>query len=143
MNTCVQCICYMFYSVCFNYYVKIFMIYIFAFVMFLLFLAETRVRFTYSVQFKPSDIAWASRWDTYLKMSDVQIHWFSICNSIAIVLFLSGMWYQDVHVTTAVGIHNLQQLLIFCILYTFLKMIVGCLTIYIQQQPGACFGRNC
>ena len=54
------------------------------------FVAETQIRFTYSVQFKSSDIAWASRWDTYLRMSDVQIHWFSICNSIAIILFLSG-----------------------------------------------------
>ena len=26
----------------------------------------------------------------YLHMSDVQIHWFAICNSVAIVLFLSG-----------------------------------------------------
>lgn len=38
-----------------------------------------------------SEIAWASRWDIYLHMSDVQIHWFAICNSVAIVLFLSGM----------------------------------------------------
>ena len=43
-----------------------------------------------SVQYKISDIAWASRWDTYLQMSDVQIHWFAICNSVAIVLFLTG-----------------------------------------------------
>ncbi len=37
-----------------------------------------------------SDVAWASRWDIYLQMSDVQIHWFAICNSVVIVLFLSG-----------------------------------------------------
>ena len=37
-----------------------------------------------------SDIVWASRWDTYLAMSDVQIHWFAIVNSVVIVLFLSG-----------------------------------------------------
>ena len=52
--------------------------------------AANKVRFTYSVTFKKSEIAWASRWDTYLRMSDVQIHWFAICNSVAIVLFLSG-----------------------------------------------------
>jgi hypothetical protein len=34
---------------------------------------------------------WASRWDTYLLMMDDQIHWFSIVNSLMIVLFLSGM----------------------------------------------------
>lgn len=49
------------------------------------------VVFTYDVVFKPSDIRWASRWDTYLLMTDDQIHWFSIINSVMIVLFLSGM----------------------------------------------------
>lgn len=38
-----------------------------------------------------SEIRWASRWDTYLRMTDDQIHWFSIVNSVMIVLFLSGM----------------------------------------------------
>uniref|UniRef100_A0A453LM50 Transmembrane 9 superfamily member n=1 Tax=Aegilops tauschii subsp. strangulata TaxID=200361 RepID=A0A453LM50_AEGTS len=47
--------------------------------------------FTYDVRFEESEIKWASRWDTYLLMSDDQIHWFSIVNSLMIVLFLSGM----------------------------------------------------
>ncbi|KAF2920887.1 transmembrane 9 superfamily member 8 [Oryza sativa Japonica Group] len=47
--------------------------------------------FTYDVGFEESDIKWASRWDTYLLMTDDQIHWFSIVNSLMIVLFLSGM----------------------------------------------------
>lgn len=38
-----------------------------------------------------SGIRWASRWDTYLLMIDDQIHWFSIINSVMIVLFLTGM----------------------------------------------------
>ena len=38
-----------------------------------------------------SDIRWASRWDTYLEMGDVQIHWFSIINSIVVVFFLAGI----------------------------------------------------
>jgi len=33
----------------------------------------------------------ASRWDTYLKMTGGQIHWFSILNSLMIMVFLSGM----------------------------------------------------
>jgi transmembrane 9 superfamily protein 2/4 len=49
------------------------------------------VIFTYDVLFLPSPIRWASRWDTYLSMADDQIHWFSIVNSLMIVLFLSGM----------------------------------------------------
>eukprot|EP01018_Ginkgo_biloba_P021539 Gb_26109 [translate_table: standard] len=53
--------------------------------------------FTYDVSFKysgilqESPVKWASRWDTYLLMTDDQIHWFSIINSLMIVLFLSGM----------------------------------------------------
>ncbi|CAH8348936.1 unnamed protein product [Eruca vesicaria subsp. sativa] len=47
--------------------------------------------FTYDVSFKESEIKWASRWDTYLVMNEDQIHWFSIINSLMIVLFLFGM----------------------------------------------------
>ncbi|AES59111.1 putative nonaspanin (TM9SF), major facilitator superfamily domain-containing protein [Medicago truncatula] len=47
--------------------------------------------FTYDVEFLESDVKWASRWDAYLLMNDDQIHWFSIVNSLMIVLFLSGM----------------------------------------------------
>ncbi|MCO5568870.1 hypothetical protein L7F22_022572 [Adiantum nelumboides] len=62
------------------------------------------VVFTYDVKFEMSNVKWASRWDTYLLMSDDQIHWFSIINSLMIVLFLSGMvamimmrtLYQDI-----------------------------------------------
>ncbi|PIA45859.1 hypothetical protein AQUCO_01600241v1 [Aquilegia coerulea] len=52
---------------------------------------KKEVIFTYDVEFLESDVKWASRWDTYLLMSDDQIHWFSIVNSLMIVLFLSGM----------------------------------------------------
>ncbi|KAL9981382.1 hypothetical protein ACROYT_G010080 [Oculina patagonica] len=52
---------------------------------------ENTVAMTYSVKWEPSDVVWASRWDTYLAMSDVQIHWFAIVNSVVIVLFLSGI----------------------------------------------------
>ena len=31
------------------------------------------------------------RWDVYLYATDEQIHWFSIVNSLMIVLFLTGM----------------------------------------------------
>ncbi|KAK3737539.1 hypothetical protein QZH41_010645, partial [Actinostola sp. cb2023] len=53
--------------------------------------STAKVMFTYEVEWRSSDIVWASRWDTYLAMSDVQIHWFSIVNSVVIVLFLSGI----------------------------------------------------
>ena len=47
--------------------------------------------FTYDVTWESSEIKWASRWDLYLYMGDDQIHWFSILNSLAIVLLLSGI----------------------------------------------------
>ena len=51
--------------------------------------AEGReVVFTYDVVYKSSEIRWASRWDTYLLATDDQVHWFSIINSLMIVLFL-------------------------------------------------------
>ncbi len=46
---------------------------------------------TYEIIWQPSDIPWASRWDTYLKMNDVKIHWFSIINSLVVVFFLAGI----------------------------------------------------
>lgn len=52
---------------------------------------KKEIIFTYDVEFEESEIKWASRWDTYLLMADDQIHWFSIVNSLMIVLFLSGM----------------------------------------------------
>ncbi|KAM7443026.1 Transmembrane 9 superfamily member 4 [Porites harrisoni] len=52
---------------------------------------ENTVVYTYEVKWEASDIVWASRWDTYLAMSDVQIHWFAIVNSVVIVLFLSAI----------------------------------------------------
>jgi transmembrane 9 superfamily member 2/4 len=49
------------------------------------------VLFTYSVKWEKSDVAWASRWDTYLKIKENRIHWFSIVNSLLIVLLLTGL----------------------------------------------------
>ena len=49
------------------------------------------VTWTYSVAWEKSDIAWVSRWDSYLVSADSQIHWLSISNSCLIVLFLTGM----------------------------------------------------
>lgn len=50
----------------------------------------TSLFFTYSVEWRKSQVQWASRWDIYLSMRDVEIHWFSILNSLLIVFFLSG-----------------------------------------------------
>ncbi|CAI2179767.1 6596_t:CDS:2, partial [Funneliformis geosporum] len=57
-------------------------------------LSETdsnEVFYTYKVEWIPSSTAWATRWDNYLHTFDPRIHWFSLVNSIVIVLFLTGM----------------------------------------------------
>ena len=51
---------------------------------------ETTVTWTYSVYWRPSPIAWAIRWDMYLRVEDPNIHWFSLVNSAVIVIFLTG-----------------------------------------------------
>ncbi|XP_072998872.1 transmembrane 9 superfamily member 7-like [Typha latifolia] len=68
------------------------------------------VVFSYDVTFQPSEIKWASRWDTYLLMNDDQIHWFSIINSLMIVLFLSGMVAMIMMRTLYRDIANYNQL---------------------------------
>merc|ERR1740138_1175156 len=52
---------------------------------------DQEIVYTYDVKWEYSDIRWASRWDLYLYMGDDQIHWFSIINSLAIVLLLTGI----------------------------------------------------
>eukprot|EP00667_Euglena_gracilis_P004747 EG_transcript_4771 len=57
--------------------------------------ATTHVTWSYSVKWEEDpETPWSTRWDHYLKSADAsnaKIHWFSIVNSLLIVLFLSGM----------------------------------------------------
>ena len=47
---------------------------------------------SYDVTWETSNIKWASRWDVFFNSApDDHIHWFSIINSLMIVLFLTGM----------------------------------------------------
>ncbi|XP_050133587.1 transmembrane 9 superfamily member 12-like [Malus sylvestris] len=52
---------------------------------------QEKVSFTYEVEFVKSDIRWPSRWDAYLKMEGARVHWFSILNSLMVILFLAGI----------------------------------------------------
>ncbi|KAF9925086.1 hypothetical protein FBU30_005079 [Linnemannia zychae] len=51
----------------------------------------TLVTYTYTVKWNEVETAWATRWDKYLLVGEPRIHWFSLVNSIIIVLFLTGM----------------------------------------------------
>ncbi|GMI51259.1 hypothetical protein ScalyP_jg5906 [Parmales sp. scaly parma] len=53
-----------------------------------------KIVFTYDVVWAESETRWASRWDIYLSMDGAvssTIHWFSIVNSLLIILFLTTM----------------------------------------------------
>ncbi|XP_076148608.1 transmembrane 9 superfamily protein member 5 isoform X1 [Alosa pseudoharengus] len=57
------------------------------------FTSNLDLTYTYSIKFEQNNaIKWASRWDYILvSMPHTNIQWFSIMNSLVIVLFLSGM----------------------------------------------------
>jgi transmembrane 9 superfamily protein 2/4 len=50
------------------------------------------ILYTYDVTWEESGVEWSSRWDVYLSedhLVPAQVHWYSITNSILVVLFLS------------------------------------------------------
>ena len=56
-------------------------------------LDDLEIPYTFSVKYKQeNNVKWASRWDYILNtLPNSKIQWFSILNSLVIVLFLSGM----------------------------------------------------
>ncbi|ESP04811.1 hypothetical protein LOTGIDRAFT_211611 [Lottia gigantea] len=54
---------------------------------------DVAINYTYSITWKENNkVSWSSRWDYILQsMPNTNIQWFSIMNSLVIVLFLSGM----------------------------------------------------
>ena len=51
-----------------------------------------KILYTYDVTWVPSEVEWSSRWDIYLSedhLVPAQVHWYSITNSILVVVFLS------------------------------------------------------
>lgn len=55
---------------------------------------EVEIPYTYSVKFiRNNGIRWASRWDYILVSSSMEsnVNWFSIANSLFVVLLLSGI----------------------------------------------------
>ncbi|KAJ1897606.1 Transmembrane 9 super member 2 [Kickxella alabastrina] len=78
---------------------------------------DNQVVFTYSVRWEKSDKSWATRWDDYLHAMDPKIHWFSLINSLVIVVFLSAMLglilartlYKDIARYNADDAEDLQE----------------------------------
>lgn len=55
--------------------------------------SDNLVIFTYDIRWEKSNVEWSQRWDVYLTagIASDKVHWFSITNSIMIVLFLTVM----------------------------------------------------
>ena len=53
--------------------------------------AGTNVVYTYDVYWELTEISWASRWDAYLRMPGGRVHWFSILNSLMVVVVMSSI----------------------------------------------------
>lgn len=52
---------------------------------------DEEVVYTYDVKWERSPVRWAHRWDIYLRANpEDEIHYFSIMNSLMVVLFLTG-----------------------------------------------------
>ena len=66
---------------------------------------------TYDVEWKFSDVTWAQRWDVYFQGNpDDEIHYFSIVNSLLIVLFLSGVFAMIMLRTLRKDITNYNEM---------------------------------
>lgn len=88
---------------------------------------QLEVTYTYKVTYeKNNTIKWSSRWDYILEsMPHTNIQWFSILNSLVIVLFLSGMVAMIMLRTLHRDIVRYNQVSVFINLkYIFLLLII-------------------
>jgi len=53
--------------------------------------SPTSITFTYSVKWVATTLRWHNRWEPIFSVQSGKVHWFSILNSIIIVLFLTSM----------------------------------------------------
>lgn len=55
---------------------------------------DSKITYTYSVYWIPSDTVWATRWDKYLHVYNPKIQWFSLLNFGFIVIVLSTILFN-------------------------------------------------
>lgn len=71
-----------------------------------------KIAYTYDVYWEESDITWASRWDAYLKMPGGRVHWFSILNSLMVVVVMSCIVAMIMMRTVRRDLQKYEQLLV-------------------------------
>ena len=70
------------------------------------------IAYTYDVYWETSDITWASRWDAYMKMPGGRVHWFSIMNSLMVVVVMSCIVAMIMMRTIRRDLQKYEQLLV-------------------------------
>ena len=70
--------------------------------------------YSYDVFWKVSTTRWASRWDAYLRMPGGKVHWFSILNSILIVLVMATL-VAMILIRTVRKVRALRRVALHCI----------------------------
>lgn len=68
--------------------------------------------YTYDVFWGTSEITWASRWDAYLRMPGGKVHWFSILNSLMVVVVMSCIVAMIMMRTIRRDLQRYEQLLV-------------------------------
>jgi hypothetical protein len=68
--------------------------------------------YAYDVFWDTSDITWSSRWDSYLRMPGGKVHWFSILNSLMVVVVMSCIVAMIMMRTIRRDLQRYEQLLV-------------------------------
>ncbi|PSC75978.1 Transmembrane 9 superfamily member 4 [Micractinium conductrix] len=72
----------------------------------------SEIVYTYDVYWDTSDITWSSRWDAYLRMPGGKVHWFSILNSLMVVVVMSCIVAMIMMRTIRRDLQRYEQLLV-------------------------------
>jgi transmembrane 9 superfamily protein 2/4 len=77
-------------------------------------MSELEVYYTYSISWiENKELSWATRWDQYLKITDLKIHWYSILMSSFTFLCLTGavgvILWRNIRLDLIRGSHSLEM----------------------------------
>jgi transmembrane 9 superfamily member 2/4 len=73
---------------------------------------DGQIVYTYDVYWQESPIEWHNRWDAYLKMPGGKVHWFSILNSVMVVVVMSCIVAMIMMRTIRRDLQKYEQLLV-------------------------------
>lgn len=74
--------------------------------------AGEKIVYTYDVYWEAVNTPWSSRWDAYLRMPGGKVHWFSILNSLMVVVVMSCIVAMIMMRTIRRDLQRYEQLLV-------------------------------